>query len=148
MPDKFFDRFTDGGRRALAYAQMEAKSLQHDYVGTEHLLLGLTDDSETFARAVLNEMHVDKTRIHQAVEEIVGRGAVVSDRPLRFTPRIKRVIELAGKAARQRGERYIDTRHLLLGLVDEGESLAIHLLQDLGIDLKHMRNLIDQRASD
>ena len=135
-----FDRFTKRARRVLALAQEEAIRLRHSYIGTEHLLLGLVKEENGVAVKVLRELGVKPEQIIRAVERTVGVG---DRRPMgkpALAPRTKRVIELAVEEARLMGHHYIGTEHLLLGLVREGEGVAVNVLRSLGISLERVRS--------
>ena len=151
-----FDRFSPGAQRALTLAQDESQRLDHNYIGTEHLLLGLVREGEGVAARVLENMDVELAKVRTAVEFIIGRG----DRPVvgevGLTPRAKRVIELAIDEARRLRHDYIGTEHLLLGLVREGEGIAAGVLESLGVSLDRARREVlvalglragDQRAA-
>src|SRR5450759_2888811 len=135
-----FDKFTDRARKVLTLAQDEAQRFNHNYIGTEHLLLGLVREGEGVAARVLENMNVELSKVRTAVEFIIGRG----DRPVvgevGLTPRAKRVIELAIDEARRLGHNYIGTEHLLLGLVREGEGIAAGVLESLGVSLDKVRH--------
>src|SRR5688500_148465 len=137
-----FDKFTDRARKVLTLAQDEAQRFNHNYIGTEHLLLGLVREGEGVAARVLENMNVELSKVRTAVEFIVGRG----DRPVvgevGLTPRAKRVIELAIDEARRLGHNYIGTEHLLLGLVREGEGIAAGVLESLGVNLDKVRHQV------
>jgi len=141
MQDRF-DKFTDRARKVLALAQDEAQRFNHNYIGTEHLLLGLVREGEGVAARVLENMNVELSKVRTAVEFIIGRG----DRPVvgevGLTPRAKRVIELAIDEARRLGHNYIGTEHLLLGLVREGEGIAAGVLESLGVNLDKVRHQV------
>ena len=139
MADKF-DRFTKRARRVLSLAQEEAQRLNHNYIGTEHLLLGLIREENGVAVRVLRELGVDPRQIRERVERTVGRGQRASYGKLSLTPRTKRVIELAVDEARRLGHHYIGTEHLLLGLVREGEGVAVDVLKGLGVSLDKVRS--------
>ncbi|MBI3741345.1 MAG: NDP-hexose 4-ketoreductase, partial [Chloroflexi bacterium] len=139
MSDKL-DKFTKRARRVLTYAQEEATRLSHNYIGTEHLLLGLIREEEGLAAQVLRELGIEQTRVRQVVEDIVGRGQANSGARLSLTPRTKRVIELAVDEARRMGHNYIGTEHLLLGLVREGDGIAVNVLKTLNINPDKVRN--------
>ena len=139
MPDKL-DKFTKRARRVLTYAQEEAVRLNHNYIGTEHLLLGLIREEEGMAAKVLRDLGVDQNRVRQIVEDIVGRGQAAAGARLSLTPRTKRVIELAVDEARRLGHHYIGTEHLLLGLVREGDGIAVNVLKSLNINPDKVRN--------
>jgi ATP-dependent Clp protease ATP-binding subunit ClpC len=135
-----FDKFTDRARKVLTLAQDEAQRFNHNYIGTEHLLLGLVREGEGVAARVLENMNVELSKVRTAVEFIIGRG----DRPVvgevGLTPRAKRVIELAIDEGRRLGHNYIGTEHLLLGLVREGEGIAAGVLESLGVNLDKVRH--------
>jgi ATP-dependent Clp protease ATP-binding subunit ClpC len=139
MADKF-DRFTKRARRVLSLAQEEAQRLNHNYIGTEHLLLGLVREENGVAVRVLRELGVDPRQIRERVERTVGRGQRALYGKLSLTPRTKRVIELAVDEARRLGHHYIGTEHLLLGLVREGEGVAVDVLKGLGVSLDKVRS--------
>ncbi len=134
-----FDKFTDEARRVLTFAQDEARRLNDNYIGTEHLLLGLVREEEGLAAHVLTATGIEPENVRTAVMFIVGRG----DRPrpgeVGLTPRAKRVIELAIDESRRLGHRYIGTEHLLLGLVREGEGVAAGVLESMGMNLDRVR---------
>ncbi len=138
MPDKF-DRFTKKARRALQLAQEEAQRLNHNYIGTEHLLLGLMKEENGVASKVLIELGVEPSQVVRAVERTVGRGERPPFGKPTLAPRTKRVIELAVDEARLMGHHYIGTEHLLLGLVREGEGIAVNVLRGLGVSLDRVR---------
>ena len=138
MADKF-DRFTKRARRVLTLAQEEAQRLNHNYIGTEHLLLGLVREENGVAVRVLRDLGVDPRQVRERVERTVGRGQRTMYGKLSLTPRTKRVIELAVDEARRLGHHYIGTEHLLLGLVREGEGVAVDVLKGLGISLDKVR---------
>ncbi len=135
-----FDKFTDRARKVLTLAQGEAQRFNHNYIGTEHLLLGLVREGEGVAARVLENMNLELPKVRTAVEFIIERG----DRPVvgtvGLTPEAKRVIELAIDEARRLGHNYIGTEHLLLGLVREGEGIAAGVLESLGVDLDKVRH--------
>ena len=135
-----FDKFTDRARKVLTLAQDEAQRFNHNYIGTEHFLLGLVREEEGVAARVLANMNVELAKVRTAVEFIIGRGneAVVGE--VGLTPRAKRVIELAIDESRGLGHNYIGTEHLLLGLVREGEGIAAGVLESLGVNLDRVRH--------
>ena len=139
MSDKF-DRFTKRARRVLTLAQEEAQRLNHNYIGTEHLLLGLVREENGVAVRVLRDLGVDPRQIRERVERTVGRGQRAMYGKLSLTPRTKRVIELAVDEARRLGHHYIGTEHLLLGLVRAGEGVAVDVLKGLGVSLDKVRS--------
>jgi ATP-dependent Clp protease ATP-binding subunit ClpC len=134
------DRFTDRVRRVIYFARDEASRLQHDYIGTEHLLLGIVREGDGIAAKVLNKMDLDFEQIQQAVESMVkASGGTLAIGEIPFTPRAKRVLELAIEEARLLGHNYVGTEHLLLGLIREGEGVAAQVLSELGVDRKRVR---------
>ena len=140
-----FNRFTERARRVILLAKEEAKRFNHDYIGTEHLLLGLIREGEGVAAAVLMSLGLDPAKIRMEVEKLVQPGpstAVSGDIP--FTPKAKRAIELSMEEARQLGHNYIGTEHLLLGLIKEGEGVASEVLMNLGLDAGRVRNEVMQ----
>src|SRR5919202_31603 len=139
MSDKF-EKFTKRARRVLTFAQEEAQRLNHNYIGTEHLLLGLIREEEGLAAKVLRDLGLDQTRVRQVIEEIVGRGQASPGTRLSLTPRTKRVIELAVDEARRMGHHYIGTEHLLLGLIREGDGIAVNVLKSLGVSPDKVRS--------
>lgn len=139
MSDKF-DKFTKRARRVLTFAQEEAQRLNHNYIGTEHILLGLIREEEGLAAKVLRELGLDQNRVRQVIEEIVGRGQAAPGTRLSLTPRTKRVIELAVDEARRMGMHYIGTEHLLLGLIREGDGIAVNVLKSLGVSPDKVRS--------
>src|SRR5919204_1556482 len=147
MSDKF-DKFTKRARRVLTFAQEEAQRLNHNYIGTEHILLGLIREEEGLAAKVLRELGVDQERVRQVIKEIVGHGQAAPGTRLSLTPRTKRVIELAVDEARRMGHHYIGTEHLLLGLIREGDGIAADVLQTLGINLDKLRNMTLQQMKE
>ncbi len=138
MADKF-DRFTKRARRVLTLAQEEAQRLNHNYIGTEHLLLGLIREENGVAVRVLRDMKVDLRQVRERIERAVGRGQRAMYGKLSLTPRTKRVIELAVDEARRLGHHYIGTEHLLLGLIREGEGVAVDVLKSMGVGLDKVR---------
>jgi ATP-dependent Clp protease ATP-binding subunit ClpC len=134
------DRFTDRVRRVIYFARDEASRLQHDYIGTEHLLLGIVREGDGIAAKVLSKMDLDFEQIQQAVESMVkASGGTLAIGEIPFTPRAKRVLELAIEEARLLGHNYVGTEHLLLGLIREGEGVAAQVLSELGVDRKRVR---------
>jgi len=136
-----FNRFTERARKVIVYAKEEARRFNHDYIGTEHLLLGLVREGEGVAAAVLQKVGLDLETIRIEVEKLVQPGPqtqVLGDIP--FTPRSKKALELSAEEARALGHNYIGTEHLLLGLVKEGEGMAYRVLLNLGLDLGKLRN--------
>jgi len=134
-----FEKFTERARRVLTAAQEEAQHLNHNYIGTEHILLGLIREEEGVAAKVLVNMSVTLSKVRSAVEYIIGRGEKATTGEIGLTPRAKRVIELAIDEARRLGHNYIGTEHLLLGLLHEGEGVAAGVLESFGITLEQAR---------
>src|SRR5205823_6188917 len=134
------DKFTERVRKVIYLAREEAARLQHDYIGTEHLLLGVIREGEGIAATVLNNLGVDLDHSRQAVENMVSSsGGTMTIGEIPFTPRAKRVLELAVDEARSLGHNYVGTEHLLLGLIREGEGVAAKVLLELGVDRKRVR---------
>ncbi len=138
MADRF-DKFTERARRVLTLAQEEAQRFNHNYIGTEHLLLGLVREGDGVAAKVLANLGVELSKVRSAVEFIIGRGERTSPAEIGLTPRAKKVIELAVDEARRLSHHYIGTEHLLLGLVREGEGIAASVLESLGVNLERVR---------
>ncbi|GHO45131.1 ATP-dependent Clp protease ATP-binding subunit [Ktedonospora formicarum] len=134
-----FDKFTERARKVLSLAQEEAQRFQHNYIGTEHLLLGLVREGEGVAAKVLANLGVELNKVRSAVEFIIGRGDRIVLGEIGLTPRAKKVIELAVDEARRLNHHYIGTEHLLLGLVREGEGIAAGVLESLGVNLEKVR---------
>src|SRR6266849_3156955 len=133
------DKFTERVRKVMYLAREEAARLQHDYIGTEHLLLGVIREGEGIAATVLNNLGLDLDRIRQEVENMVSAsGGTMTIGEIPFTPRAKRVLELAVEEARSLGHNYVGTEHLLLGLIREGEGVAAKVLLELGLDLTQL----------
>jgi ATP-dependent Clp protease ATP-binding subunit ClpA len=137
-----FERFTDRARRVVVLAQEEARLLNHNYVGTEHLLLGLIHEAEGVAAKALELLGIRLEVVRAQVEEIVGRGQQAPAGHIPFTPRAKKVLELSLREAKQLGHDYIGTEHILLGLIREGEGVAAHVLVKLGADLSRARGQV------
>jgi hypothetical protein len=144
MQDQF-DRFTERARRVLAHAQEEARRFNHNYIGTEHLLLGLLRDPESLAAQVLGDLGVQLEDARRAVEFIIGRGDRIMLGEIGLTPRAKRVVELAVDEARRLEHHYVGTEHLLLGLIREGEGIAAGVLESLGVNLERARDATMRR---
>jgi len=134
-----FDKFTERARKVLSLAQEEAQRFQHNYIGTEHLLLGLVREGEGVAGKVLTSLGVDLEKVRKAVEDIIGRGDRIVLGEIGFTPRAKKVIELAVDEARLLDHDYIGTEHLLLGLIREGEGIGAGVLESFGLSLQEVR---------
>src|SRR6266566_5821709 len=139
-----FERFTDRARRVVALAQEEARMLNHNYIGTEHLLLGLIRESEGVAAKALESLGISLEAVRQQVKEIIGRGQQAPSGHIPFTPRAKKVLELSLREANGLGHNYIGTEHLLLGLIREGSGVAAQVLVKLGADLNRARQQVVQ----
>ncbi|MDI6873622.1 ATP-dependent Clp protease ATP-binding subunit [Candidatus Solincola sp.] len=139
-----FQRFSDRARRVVVLAQEEARMLNHNYIGTEHLLLGLIQEGEGVAAKALESMGISLEAVRNQVEEIIGRGSTAPTGHIPFTPRAKKVLELSLREALQLGHNYIGTEHILLGLIREGEGVAAQVLTKLGADLDRVRNQVVQ----
>jgi ATP-dependent Clp protease ATP-binding subunit ClpC len=139
-----FERFTDRARRVMDLAQDEARRLNHTYIGTEHLLLGLVGEGEGVAARALTSLGIGLDAVRQQVEEIIGQGQQAPSGRIPFTPRAKKVLELARREALQLGHNYIGTEHILLGLIREGEGVAARVLVQLGGDLDPVRQRVIQ----
>src|SRR5579859_4936604 len=137
-----FERFTDRARRVVVLAQEEARLLNHGFIGTEHLLLGLLREDEGVAARALASLHVELEAVRASVTEKVGPAKRPSGGHIPFTPRAKRVLELSLREALQLGHDYIGTEHLLLGLIREGEGVAAQVLTELGADLNRVRQRV------
>jgi ATP-dependent Clp protease ATP-binding subunit ClpA len=137
-----FERFTDRARRVVVLAQEEARRLDHNYIGTEHLLLGLVHERQGVAAKALESLGIRLDAVRQQVEQIIGRGQQPPSAHIPFTPRAKKVIELARRESEAMGHAYIGTEHLLLGLVREGDGVAAQVLVQLGADLNRVRQQV------
>ena len=137
-----FERFTDRARRVVILAQEEARLLNHNYIGTEHILLGLIHEHEGVAAKALESLDISLESVRGQVEEIIGQGAKPPGGHIPFTPRAKRVLELSLREALQLGHNYIGTEHILLGLIREGEGVAAQVLVKLGADLARVREQV------
>lgn len=135
-----FERFTDLARHVVVLAQGEAGMLGHDYIGTEHLLLGLLREEEGLAAQVLGELGIRLEAARSEVESIIGRGEAPPGGHIPFTPRAKKILELALREAIQIGHDYIGTEHILLGLVREGEGVAVQVMRQLGAEPDAVRS--------
>ncbi|MEA2533015.1 MAG: ATP-dependent Clp protease ATP-binding subunit ClpC, partial [Actinomycetota bacterium] len=142
-----FERFTDRARRVVVLAQEEARLLNHNYIGTEHILLGLISEGEGVAAKALESLGISLEAVRQQVEEIIGTGSSSPQGHIPFTPRAKKVLELSLREALQLGHNYIGTEHILLGLIREGEGVAAQVLQKLGADLGRVRQQVIQLLS-
>jgi len=137
-----FERFTDRARRVVVLAQEEARMLNHNSIGTEHILLGLIREGEGVAARALKSLEISLDAVRQQVEEIIGRGQQAPSGHIPFTPRSKRVLELSLRESRQLGHNYIGTEHILLGLIREGDGVAAQVLVRLGADLNRVRQQV------
>jgi ATP-dependent Clp protease ATP-binding subunit ClpC len=142
-----FERFTDRARRVVVLAQEEARMLNHNYIGTEHILLGLIHEGEGVAAKALESMGISLDAVRAQVEEIIGQGQQAPSGHIPFTPRAKKVLELSLREALQLGHNYIGTEHILLGLIREGEGVAAQVLVKLGADLNRVRSTVIQLLS-
>jgi ATP-dependent Clp protease ATP-binding subunit ClpC len=137
-----FERFTDRARRVVVLAQEEARMLNHNYIGTEHILLGLIHEGEGVAATALESLGISLKQVRKDVEEAIGQGQSAPTSHIPFTPRAKKVLELSLREALQLGHNYIGTEHILLGLVREGEGVGARVLQKLGADLNRVRQQV------
>ncbi|HEY3722835.1 MAG TPA: ATP-dependent Clp protease ATP-binding subunit [Acidimicrobiia bacterium] len=142
-----FERFTDRARRVVVLAQEEARLLNHNYIGTEHILLGLIHEGEGVAAKALESLGISLEAVRAQVEEIIGHGGSAPSGHIPFTPRAKKVLELSLREALQLGHNYIGTEHILLGLIREGEGVAAQVLVKLGADLSRVRQQVIQLLS-
>ena len=142
-----FERFTDRARRVVVLAQEEARMLNHNYIGTEHILLGLIHEGEGVAAKALESLGISLEGVRAQVEEIIGQGQQAPSGHIPFTPRAKKVLELSLREALQLGHNYIGTEHILLGLIREGEGVAAQVLVKLGADLNRVRQQVIQLLS-
>jgi ATP-dependent Clp protease ATP-binding subunit ClpC len=142
-----FERFTDRARRVVVLAQEEARMLNHNYIGTEHILLGLIHEGEGVAAKGLESLGISLEAVRAQVEEIIGQGQQAPSGHIPFTPRAKKVLELSLREALQLGHNYIGTEHILLGLIREGEGVAAQVLVKLGADLTRVRQQVIQLLS-
>ena len=142
-----FERFTDRARRVVVLAQGEARLLDHNYIGTEHLLLGLIAEGEGVGARALEALDISLPSVRAEIQEIIGRGQTPPTGHIPFTPRAKKVLELSLREALQLGHNYIGTEHLLLGLVREGEGVAAQVLGRLGVELDDVRTVVMRTLS-
>jgi ATP-dependent Clp protease ATP-binding subunit ClpC len=140
-----FERFTDRGRRVVVLAQEEARMLNHNYIGTEHILLGLIREDEGVAARALEALGVSLDGTRRRVEEVIGRGKGIPSGHIPFTLRSKRVLELSLSEAVQLGHTYIGTEHILLGLIREGDGVAAQILVESGVHLDRARKQVIQQ---
>jgi ATP-dependent Clp protease ATP-binding subunit ClpC len=137
-----FERFTDQARRVMVLAKQEARMLNHNYIGTEHILLGLIHEGDGVAAKALERLNVSLEAARRQVEEIIGQGRAAPTGHIPFTPRAKKVLELSFRESRQLGHNHIGTEHILLGLIYEGEGVAADVLQKLGASLTSVRQAV------
>lgn len=142
-----FERFTDQARRVVVLAQEEARLLNHNYLGTEHILLGLIHEGEGVAAKALESLSISLDGVREQVQEIIGQGQQAPSGHIPFTPRAKKVLELSLREALQLGHNYVGTEHILLGLIREGEGVAAQVLVKLGADLNRVRQQVIQLLS-
>jgi ATP-dependent Clp protease ATP-binding subunit ClpC len=138
-----FERFTDRARQVVVLAQDEARMLNHNVIGTEHILLGLIHEGQGVAANALQSLGISLETVRQQVEQIIGRGQQAPSGHIPFTPRAKKVLELSLRESQQLGHDYIGTEHILLGLIREGEGVAAQVLVRLGADLNRVRRVIE-----
>lgn len=143
-----FERFTERAKKVLTLAQEEAERSHHTYIGTEHLLLGLLREGDGVAARVLNSMGIEIGRVRQVIEAVLGRNERILIQQIVPTSRVKKVIEISFDEARRMGHNYVGTEHVLLGLLIEGEGIAAHVLQDLGVTVEKARNAIERQLHD
>ncbi len=139
-----FERFTDRARRVVVLAQEEARMLSHNYIGTEHILLGLIHEGDGIAAKALESLSISLEAVRAQVEEIIGQGQQAPSGHIPFTPRAKKVLELSLREALQLGLSYIGTEHILLGLIHEGEGVAAKALESLDISLEAVRAQVEE----
>ena len=139
-----FERFTERARQVVVLAQEEARMLNHNYIGTEHILLGLIHEGDGVAARTLESLGISLDAVRQQVEEIIGRGQQAPSGHIPFTPRAKKVLELSLRESLQLGHNYIGTEHILLGLIREGDGVAAQVLVKLGADLNRVRQQVIQ----
>jgi ATP-dependent Clp protease ATP-binding subunit ClpC len=139
MGNAMFERFTDRARRVVVYAQDEARELDHNFIGTEHILLGLVHEGEGVGVKALESLGISLETVRQRVEEIVGHGQHASTGHIPFTPQAKKVLEQSLVESRHLGHPYIGTEHILVGLIRQGDGVAAQVLTALGADLDRVR---------
>jgi ATP-dependent Clp protease ATP-binding subunit ClpC len=137
-----FERFDDGARRAIAAAQDEARLLGHNYIGTEHILLGLAHAGEGAAAAVLDSCGMNLAAVRRQVEEIIGRGKQASSGRIPFTPPARQAVELSLREALQHGDNFIGTEHILLALIRQGDGVAVQVMRALGAEPGELRRQV------
>jgi ATP-dependent Clp protease ATP-binding subunit ClpC len=143
-----FERFTDRARRVVVQAQEEARALNHNYIGTEHILLGLIREGKGVGAKALESLGIGLDIVRQQVQEIIGQGQHVPSGHIPFTPQAKKVLELALAESKVLGHHYIGTEHILLGLIREGDGVAAQVLVNLGADLNRVRQQVIQLLHD
>jgi ATP-dependent Clp protease ATP-binding subunit ClpC len=137
-----FERFTDRARRVVVQAQQEARNLDHNYIGTEHILLGLVHEGNGVAAKALESLGISLETVRQRVEEVIARGEYASSGHIPFTPQAKKLLELSLRETRSLGHTYIGTEHILLALIRQGDSVAAQVLTGLGADLNAVREQV------
>jgi ATP-dependent Clp protease ATP-binding subunit ClpC len=142
-----FERFTERARQVVVLAGEEARSLRHNYIGTEHILLGLLREKEGIAARALRSLDVTVEHVREQVKRIVGPGEELTEGQVPFTPRTKKVLELALRESKSLGHNYIATEHILLGLIREGEGIAARILLDFGADPQKIRDEVIRMLS-
>jgi ATP-dependent Clp protease ATP-binding subunit ClpC len=143
-----FERFTDRARRVVVQAQEEARTLNHDYIGTEHILRGLIHEGGGTGAKALESLGISLDTVRQQVQEIIGQGQHAPSGHIPFTPRAKKVLELSLSESKALGHQYIGTEHILLGLIREGDGVAAQVLVELGADLNRVRQQVIQLLHD
>jgi len=141
-----FERFTERARRVVVHAQEEARDLNHNYIGTEHLLLGLMREPDSAAARALHDLDIGRDAVRERIVAIIGRGGEAPSGHIPFTPRAKKVLELSLREALQLSHNYIGTEHILLGLIREGHGVAAEVLTSLGGDLSRVRDKVIELA--
>lgn len=141
-----FERFTEPAKKVLTLAQKEAERSEHSYIGTEHMLLGLVRGHDGLAAQILRQLGVREPKVRRVIESVLGRPERIITQEIIPTSRVKKVIELSFAEAVRAGNRNVDTEHMLLGLLAEGEGIAAHVLQDMGVTLEKVRRLVDQTS--
>jgi ATP-dependent Clp protease ATP-binding subunit ClpC len=142
-----FERFTDRARRVVVLAQEEARMLNHDYIGTEHILLGLIHEGDGVAARAIESLNISLADVRRQIEEIIGKGQTSPTGHIPFTPRAKKVLEFSLREALELGHNYIGTEHILLGLVREGEGVAAQVLERFGVTMDRVRRTVIELLS-
>jgi ATP-dependent Clp protease ATP-binding subunit ClpC len=143
-----FERFTDRARRVVVEGQEEARTLDHSYMGTEHILLGLIHEGQGVGAKALESLEISLDTVRQQVQEIIGQGQYAPSGHIPFTPAAKKVLELGLSESKALGHHYVGTEHILLGLIREGDGVAAHVLVRLGADLDRVRQQVIQLLHD